>query len=203
MFSSTPGWSCNFSNIREVELFWTARVQLLSVTKHTNSWKFIIMVSTVNWMLSNISFSLTKPLHQYHIPSGNTDPISPVLTCSGWINANTGRNYLQFHLDGTVEYRGNNLQKYIQIHTILIETYSNIDIFNNYFQRIRDIHGLNIRNADDLHVPYGKLDVRKFSITIAGPNLWNWIPLYIKNSTSTNLFKRNMRAYLLDRKLAY
>ena len=76
------------------------------------------------------------------------------------------------------------------------------DIFNNYFQRNRYIHGLNIRNADDLHVPYGRLDVRKFSIKIAGPNLWNSIPLYIKNSTSTNLFKRNMRAYLLDRKLA-
>ena len=76
------------------------------------------------------------------------------------------------------------------------------DIFNNYFQRNRDIHGLNIRNADDLHVPYSRLDVRKFSIKIAGPNLWNSIPLYIKNSTSTNLFKRNMRAYLLDRKLA-
>ena len=75
------------------------------------------------------------------------------------------------------------------------------DIFNNCFQRNRDIHGLNIRNADDLHVPYGRLDVRKFSIEIAGPKPWNSIPLYIKNSTSTNLFKRNMRAYLLDRKL--
>ena len=75
------------------------------------------------------------------------------------------------------------------------------DIFNNCFQRNRDIHGLNNRNADDLHVPYGRLDVRKFSIEIAGPKLWNSIPLYIKNSASTNLFKRNMRAYLLDRKL--
>ena len=29
---------------------------------------------------------------------------------------------------------------------------------------IRDIHGLKIRNADDIHVPYGRLDIRIFSI---------------------------------------
>ena len=75
------------------------------------------------------------------------------------------------------------------------------DIYNNFFQRNRDIHGLNIRNADDLHVPYGRLDVRKFSIKIAGANQWNSIPLNIKNSTSIDLFKKNMRAYLMDKKI--
>ena len=45
--------------------------------------------------------------------------------------------------------------------------YGNVtDIFNKYFQRNRDIHGLDIRNAVDLHVPYGKLDMRKFSIKL-------------------------------------
>ena len=63
-------------------------------------------------------------------------------------------------------------------------------IYNNFFQRNRDIHGLNIRNADDLHVPYGRLDVRKFSIKIAGANQWNSIPLNIKNSTPIELFKK-------------
>ena len=58
------------------------------------------------------------------------------------------------------------------------------DIFNNYFKRNKDTHGLGICNADDLQVPYGGLHVRKFSINIAGPNLLNWIPSYIKNSTS-------------------
>ena len=76
------------------------------------------------------------------------------------------------------------------------------DIYNNFFQRNRDIHGLNIRNADDLHVPYGRLDIRKFSIKIAGANQWNSIPLNIKNSTSIDIFKKNMRAYLIDRKIS-
>ena len=70
-----------------------------------------------------------------------------------------------------------------------------------FFQRNRDIHGLNIRNADDLHVPYGRLDVRKFSIKIAGVNQGNSIPLNMKNSTSIDLFKKNMRAYLMDKKI--
>ena len=68
--------------------------------------------------------------------------------------------------------------------------YGNVtDTFNNYFQRNRDIHGLDIRNADDLHVPYGWLDVRKFNIKIAEANLWNSIPSYIKNSISIDLWE--------------
>ena len=47
-----------------------------------------------------------------------------------------------------------------------------------------------IRDADDLHVPYGTLDVRKFSIKIAGANLWSSFPLNIKNPTYINLFSR-------------
>ena len=74
-------------------------------------------------------------------------------------------------------------------------------IFNIFFQRNRDIHWLNIRNADDLHVPSGRLDVRKFSIKIAGANQWNSIPLNVENSTSIDLFKKNMRAYLMDRNI--
>ena len=74
------------------------------------------------------------------------------------------------------------------------------DIYNEFSKEI-DIHGLNIRNADDRHVPYGRLDVRKFSIKIAGANQWNSIPLNIKNSTSIDLFKKNMRAYLMNKKI--
>ena len=46
--------------------------------------------------------------------------------------------------------------------------YGNIpDIFRNYFQRNAGVHGHNLRNANDLYVPYGRLDIRKFSIKIA------------------------------------
>ena len=44
------------------------------------------------------------------------------------------------------------------------------DIFRNYFQRNADVHDHNLRNANDLYIPYGRLDIRKFSIKIAGAN---------------------------------
>ena len=74
------------------------------------------------------------------------------------------------------------------------------DIFRNYFQRNADVHDHNLRNANDLYIPYGRLDIRKFSINIAGGNLWNSLPSFVKNSQSINIFKKNMRNYLNERK---
>ena len=79
--------------------------------------------------------------------------------------------------------------------------YGNIhDIFRNCFQRNADVHDHNLRNANDLYVPYGRLDIRKFSIKIAGANLWNSLPSLVKNSQSIHTFKKNMRHYLIERK---
>ena len=62
--------------------------------------------------------------------------------------------------------------------------YGNIpDIFRSYFQRNADVHDHNLRNANDLHVLYGRLDIRKFSIKIAGANLCNSLPLFVKKKT--------------------
>ena len=67
--------------------------------------------------------------------------------------------------------------------------YGNIpDIFRNYFQRNADVHDHNLRNVNDLNVPYGRLDIRKFMIKIAGPNLWNSLPSSVKNSETVHLF---------------
>ena len=79
--------------------------------------------------------------------------------------------------------------------------YGNIpDIFRNYFQRNAAVHDHNLLNANDLCVPYGRLDIRKFSIKIAGANLWNSPPSLVKNSQSIHIFKKNMRHYLIERK---
>ena len=72
--------------------------------------------------------------------------------------------------------------------------------FRNYFQRNADIHDHNLRNVNDLYVPYGRLDIRKFSVKIAGPNLWNSLPSSVKNSETVHIFKKNMRHYLTERK---
>ena len=62
------------------------------------------------------------------------------------------------------------------------------EIFRNYFQRNADVHDHSLRNVNDLYVPYGRLDIRKFSIKIAGANLWNSLPSLVKNSQSIHIF---------------
>ena len=73
--------------------------------------------------------------------------------------------------------------------------------FQNFFHVNRNIHDYELRNADDIQVPYGRLDIRRFSIIIAGANLWNSLPVYVKNANTVHLFKRYLKNYLLDKKL--
>ena len=51
---------------------------------------------------------------------------------------------------------------------------------SNFFHINRNIHDHDIRNADDIQVPYGRLDFRRFSIKIAGASLWNSLHMYVK-----------------------
>ena len=73
--------------------------------------------------------------------------------------------------------------------------------FQNFFHINRNIHDYELRDADDIQVPYGRLDIRRFSIIIAGANLWNSLPVYVKNASTIHLFKRCLKNYLLDKKL--
>ena len=58
------------------------------------------------------------------------------------------------------------------------------DIFNGFFVRNRDrnVHQYNVRNADELYVPYSRLKISE-------AKLWNVLPIYIKESSSLDMFK--------------
>ena len=73
------------------------------------------------------------------------------------------------------------------------------DIFNDFYPCNRNIHGRETRQASDLHVPYGRLDIRQNSMKIHGANMWNSIPENVKMSESVYLFKQRLRNFLLDR----
>ena len=73
--------------------------------------------------------------------------------------------------------------------------------FQIFFQINRNIHDHDVRSADDIHVPYGRLDIRRFSIRITGANVWNTLPEHIKSTSSIHLFKRSLKNHLLDRRL--
>ena len=74
-------------------------------------------------------------------------------------------------------------------------------IFNRFFVKNRERHEYPIRIADDYYVPYGRLDVRKFSVRIMGANAWNELPNYIQESNSIDLFKQKLRKFLIDKRL--
>ena len=60
------------------------------------------------------------------------------------------------------------------------------------------MHEYNVRNADEMYVPYACRDFRKFSLKISGTKLWNVPPNYIKESSSLDMFKQYLRKHLID-----
>ena len=74
-------------------------------------------------------------------------------------------------------------------------------VFAVYFIRNRDIHHHETRGSVDLNVPYGRLDIRKFSLKISGAKLWNSLPGYVKESNYLVSFKKQLKNYLIDRNI--
>ena len=72
------------------------------------------------------------------------------------------------------------------------------EMFLNLFHTNSNFHDHDARYSEDLHVPYGGIDVRKFSIKIHGAKLWNSIPDQIKNAQSKYTFKQQFRNYLFE-----
>ena len=59
-------------------------------------------------------------------------------------------------------------------------------------------HVYSTRNRDDLLPNQARLTISQNSLSHAGPNIWNSIPLEIKNSPSRNSFKFNFKRHLLS-----
>ena len=55
---------------------------------------------------------------------------------------------------------------------------------HDFFQTNSDIHSHDTRYSNHIHVPYGRLDIRRFSFKISGANLWNSLPDMLKNPTT-------------------
>ena len=87
------------------------------------------------------------------------------------------------------------------IGTLMYEClYGNISgIFINYFQRNADAHDDNLRNANDLHVPYERLDIRKF-ISKSQWRICGIISPHLLKTHSHFISLKNMRHYLTDKR---
>ena len=63
-------------------------------------------------------------------------------------------------------------------------------VFKDFFQENDILHGHDTRQSNDLHVPYARLNVRKFCFKIHGANTWNNIPILIKQWQSLDVKKK-------------
>ena len=71
-----------------------------------------------------------------------------------------------------------------------------LEIFLFLFQTNDDVHDYDTRQSQQLHVPYGRLDVRGFSFKVHGAHVGNTIPDHIKNVQTIHTFKQLFRNYV-------
>ena len=66
------------------------------------------------------------------------------------------------------------------------------------FEKIADIHGYQTRSLDNLclFTNLSRLNIRKSSLKISAPAIWNKIPPSIRHLNSFCLFKKNIKSYL-------
>ena len=69
--------------------------------------------------------------------------------------------------------------------------------FNTYFVRDNSIHSYGITSSNKLRPVIFNTDLGITSIKHHGPNLWDGIGNDIKYSSSTSVFKRNYKRYIL------
>ena len=116
-----------------------------------------------------------------------------IITCSPF-RAHTGPLFF-----------ANKILSVTQINTYMVGTYmykclneSVPQLLRNYFTRNNSIHEYSTRGANEIHVPFGRLDIRNFSIRIHGAKVWNSLPSFVKQSRSLELFKNTLRNYLFS-----
>ena len=72
-------------------------------------------------------------------------------------------------------------------------------VFNDYFSRISSLHSHNTRQTNNFRLPIDHTTlISRRAMRYFGPSTWNATPSTIRNSTSTNVFKRMLRDHLIS-----
>ena len=116
-----------------------------------------------------------------------------IITCSPY-RAHTGPLFF-----------ANRIISVTQINIYMVGTYmykclnESVSSFSsNYFIQNSSIHEYSTRSANKLHIPFGRLDIRNFSIRIHGAKVWNSLPSFVKQSRSLDIFKNTLRKHLFS-----
>ena len=59
-------------------------------------------------------------------------------------------------------------------------------------------HDYNTRGCDNAHPIFQRLTQTQKSVSFAGPNVWNTLPISIRNSNSLEVFKKQLKKYYLS-----
>ena len=70
--------------------------------------------------------------------------------------------------------------------------------FQSLFQTNSSIHSYQTRQAKHYRIPYIRTNIRKFTIVYHGPKFWNSLPIQLKQNSSHNSFKINLKKHLLS-----
>ena len=71
--------------------------------------------------------------------------------------------------------------------------------FVNYFCENCKIHSHLTRNSTGYNIPFAKTGVKKRSIRIEGPRLWNSLDSNIRNAVSLPVFKKKLKCFFLSK----
>lgn len=71
-------------------------------------------------------------------------------------------------------------------------------IFDHYFSLNASLHDHNTRIKFNLHPTLCRTNVRRFTVRLAGPKIWNAIDIGLRNIGSLNAFKNEYKRYLIS-----
>ena len=71
-------------------------------------------------------------------------------------------------------------------------------IFDGFFTPNSTVHSYPTRQSSDYHLENPKIILAQKSIKHNGPDIWNSLPTYLKQCTSLNTFKRELKNILIS-----
>ena len=73
-----------------------------------------------------------------------------------------------------------------------------LSMFNDYYQRRRNLHERNLRDLNVLHEPEGYSAIALSSTKINGAKLWNNLPLEIRKLGEVTDFRKALQKYFVE-----
>ena len=75
--------------------------------------------------------------------------------------------------------------------------------FSNYFSMNNSIHEHYTRSSEKLHMKFTRTNYGRFSIKYKGPMIWNTLPDVLKNIKSLQMFRKELKTFVLNQNIDY